>query len=256
MKRRPATQDMGELRLMSALFAYHRTHTQGQFKQTYYFTKKTNPKIGDNIYVISGDSKKAPKYFLEGFYIIHDIGRIDGERRKLLLKPLLRGVSPPCISEEAWFDNKEFHKMFTSGQSMNPVPDLYEARFHEMLAGSERLKNSEGDAINDIGTDYQERSLGYTSSYLRDPEVRKAVMLRAKGNCEYCGRQGFLCVDGTPYLESHHIRALAEDGADRMSNVIALCSEDHRQAHFGANRDEIETKMVEIVSKLVTGLRA
>jgi hypothetical protein len=59
------------------------------------------------------------------------------------------------------------------------------------------------------------------------------VKLRANGKCEFCGEPGFISTKGTPYLECHHIIALANDGADRMTNVIALCPKDHREAHFG-----------------------
>jgi predicted restriction endonuclease len=45
-------------------------------------------------------------------------------------------------------------------------------------------------------------------------------------------------------LESHHIIALADDGADRITNVIALCPNDHREAHFGTRAEQIETEMV------------
>lgn len=58
-----------------------------------------------------------------------------------------------------------------------------------------------------------------------------------------CGKHGFARPDGTIYLETHHIISLANDGADRITNVIALCAEHHREAHFGALRDELEKKM-------------
>jgi 5-methylcytosine-specific restriction endonuclease McrA len=81
-------------------------------------------------------------------------------------------------------------------------------------------------------------------AYARDPKIREAVKIRAAGKCEYCGQPGFICSDGTAYLECHHIIALANDGQDRMTNVIALCPGDHREAHFGKRRDELEKEMV------------
>ena len=50
--------------------------------------------------------------------------------------------------------------------------------------------------------------------------------------------------DGSLYLESHHVIALANDGADRPTNVIALCPDDHREAHFGRRSEELERRMV------------
>ena len=81
-------------------------------------------------------------------------------------------------------------------------------------------------------------------SYARDPKVRDAVLRRAKGQCEYCGQLGFKKPGGTRYLESHHVIALARDGEDRETNVIALCPNDHREAHFGNRGEEIESEMI------------
>jgi HNH endonuclease len=119
------------------------------------------------------------------------------------------------------------------------------------VPGTCRIKDIEqklldfSDAIDDIdGTDDPRREVYSGVRYARDPKIRAAVKRRAEGKCEFCGELGFKCVDGTRYLESHHITALANDGADRMTNVIALCPRDHREAHFGERRTEIEKEMI------------
>jgi hypothetical protein len=109
------------------------------------------------------------------------------------------------------------------------------------LAESEPLESS--DAIDDIGTDTPIHVDFCGVRYARDPKIREAVKRRAGGRCEFCGELGFKCVDGTRYLECHHIIALANDGADRMTNVIGLCAAHHREAHFGHRRMEIEKEM-------------
>jgi predicted restriction endonuclease len=81
-------------------------------------------------------------------------------------------------------------------------------------------------------------------NYGRDQRVRDAVLQRANGRCEFCGQLGFLKADGTHYLESHHIIALADEGEDRVTNVIALCPNDHSEAHFGLMREELEAQMI------------
>lgn len=103
----------------------------------------------------------------------------------------------------------------------------------------------ESDAINDLGTDFPTRELSQSWSYPRDPKVRDAVLARAKGCCEFCGAQGFMKPDGKRYLETHHIIALAAEGADRVTNVIGLCPNDHREAHFGERRQALETQMID-----------
>jgi predicted HNH restriction endonuclease len=46
------------------------------------------------------------------------------------------------------------------------------------------------------------------------------------------------------YLETHHVIFLAHDGADKPTNVIALCPNDHREAHFGKRSAGIEAEMI------------
>ena len=84
-----------------------------------------------------------------------------------------------------------------------------------------------------------------SSTHVRCPKVRAYVLNRADGNCEWCGSKGFRTISGSIYLETHHIQPLSEDGADSVDNVIALCPNDHRQAHYGENREQIKAEMIE-----------
>jgi predicted restriction endonuclease len=110
--------------------------------------------------------------------------------------------------------------------------------------------NANVDVINDIGADTPERSKTEVWSYARDQKVREAVLERSRGKCEFCGKLGFAKPDGARYLEAHHVSALANDGEDRLTNVIALCPNDHREAHFGERRKQIGRDMM---LKLVDG---
>ena len=107
------------------------------------------------------------------------------------------------------------------------------------------------DALDDLGTDAPDQVAFAGKRYARDAKIRDAVKLRAKGRCEFCGADGFKRDDGSSYLECHHIIALANDGADRMTNVIALCPNDHREAHFGKRRSQIEKEMIKKVLSAV-----
>lgn len=105
------------------------------------------------------------------------------------------------------------------------------------------------DAVSDIGTDDPVTDQVTGIRYRRDPQVRSTVEARAKGRCEYCGSLGFQRPDGSHYVETHHIIALADEGADRVHNVIALCPGHHREAHFGANRQSLELEFVAILNE-------
>jgi hypothetical protein len=151
-----------------------------------------------------------------------------------------------------WFDDRDFRNDFISGQNFNPIKRVYKALFDQMLrpvAPGDGVPDRD-DAINDFGGDRPDPKSRTINSYPRDPKVREEVLKRAKGKCEFCGTPGFECEDGGRYLESHHIIRLADDGEDRRMNVIALCPNDHREAHYGVNRDDLEAEMAWIVRQL------
>lgn len=63
-------------------------------------------------------------------------------------------------------------------------------------------------------------------------KVAAWVLHHVKGFCERCNKHApFTGLDGTPFLETHHIRSLAEGGPDIVENVVALCPNCHRECH-------------------------
>lgn len=118
-----------------------------------------------------------------------------------------------------------------------------------LLAEKLDLQNLAVDDLDqdDLGSDTPNRSKSEVAFYQRDPEVRKKVLKMADGKCEYCNKEGFLKPDGNRYLETHHIIALSNEGKDKVSNVIALCADHHKEAHFGADSENLEIKFLEIV---------
>ncbi len=84
-----------------------------------------------------------------------------------------------------------------------------------------------------------------TAIYERDSAVVRAAKLRAAdGNCELCGKKGFVTASGAYYLEAHHVIPLNCGGADDERNVIAICADDHRQAHYGEDRHDLRDSMI------------
>jgi hypothetical protein len=71
--------------------------------------------------------------------------------------------------------------------------------------------------------------------FTRNPDVVAEVLFRAAGTCELCGDPApfMRASDGTPYLEVHHRRPLADGGEDTIGNAVAACPNCHRQQHFG-----------------------
>lgn len=84
------------------------------------------------------------------------------------------------------------------------------------------------------------------SAFIRDPAVRRRVLRHAIGRCELCGQTGFRMESGSLYLETHHIVSLAEGGIDSDYNVVALCAQNHRRAHYADDRLSIKDRLLKI----------
>ncbi|MBK9595446.1 MAG: HNH endonuclease [Rhodocyclales bacterium] len=100
------------------------------------------------------------------------------------------------------------------------------------------------------------RSPAATSSaitqYQRDAAVKAWVLQQANGKCESCGQPApFNGSDGLPFLEVHHVRQLADNGPDTVTNTVALCPNCHREAHYGENSRTLVSKLYDRVSRLV-----
>lgn len=95
------------------------------------------------------------------------------------------------------------------------------------------------------------KAITTVTSFVRDPAVKAWVLRRAKGHCECCDLPApFVMPDGTPFLEVHHLRTLADGGSDRVSNAVALCPNCHRQMHYGKNAPDMRAAVLSKVSEL------
>lgn len=89
------------------------------------------------------------------------------------------------------------------------------------------------------GVETPKKKMVTTEVTERCPIVRRQVLERANGYCEYCHTPGFTTHNGNIFLETHHVIPLSEDGPDTMDNVVALCPNHHREAHHGVTRSSI-----------------
>lgn len=96
------------------------------------------------------------------------------------------------------------------------------------------------EAPSEVGT-----SQTASKQYIRKKEVRLAALVRSNGFCELCGEQGFKVDDEKVYLETHHVIPLSEAGYDEIWNVVALCPNDHKKAHFSISKNEIRKELIE-----------
>lgn len=80
-----------------------------------------------------------------------------------------------------------------------------------------------------------------TRIFQRSAVVVAIARVRADNKCEVpdCEHPAFVCPDGRPYSEVHHIVPLADGGPDVPANVACLCPSHHREAHVGSNANKI-----------------
>jgi 5-methylcytosine-specific restriction protein A len=124
----------------------------------------------------------------------------------------------------------------------------------EVVRDIGKPSNSANDGLRDLesaplGNESPDRAVVSSLVVVRDPKVRAYVLKGAAGCCEYCGKLGFLMSNGKRYLEAHHIIALGDQGKDTVENVIALCPEHHREAHYGKDAEALEMKFIKCIKK-------
>ena len=88
-------------------------------------------------------------------------------------------------------------------------------------------------------------------SFKRDSEVIAWVKQRAGGVCELCGEEApFRDRHNQPYLETHHIVPLAQEGPDTPDNTVAICPNCHRECHHGNDVEELSEFLLKKISDL------
>lgn len=115
-----------------------------------------------------------------------------------------------------------------------------------------KSKHSGDDGLSDLddipsGNETSDRASTSSWIVIRDPDVRAYVLNQANGKCEHCGKLGFMMKNGRRYLEAHHVIALSAKGKDTIDNVIALCPDHHREAHYGSDAESLEASFLKCI---------
>jgi len=109
------------------------------------------------------------------------------------------------------------------------------ATLAEQIAASLRDGDEARRRRLDVAPVYPEAVLIVTRAFRRNADVIAEVLVQAAGVCQRCAREApFKRLDGTPYLEVHHLTPLAQGGTDTVANAIALCPNCHRELHYGS----------------------
>jgi hypothetical protein len=99
-----------------------------------------------------------------------------------------------------------------------------------------------------LGNRRPPRDLSDSTGFRRCPDVAAWARRHAKGVCVLCQQPApFVSQFGEPYLEIHHVHPLGEGGPDTVDNVVALCPNCHRRAHFSKETSAIRAKLADLV---------
>lgn len=115
--------------------------------------------------------------------------------------------------------------------SLLELDDEFQAGVLESLRKDPNIRKDQIAKVSKIPT----RTQVTVEVFQRNPDVAAEALYRASGVCERCyefapfNRKS----DGSPYLEVHHIKRLADGGEDTLENVLALCPNCHRELHYG-----------------------
>ena len=93
-----------------------------------------------------------------------------------------------------------------------------------------------------------------TIQYERNEAVTEFAKRIANGCCQLCREiPPFNNLDGSPYLETHHIDWLSEGGSDTIENTAALCPNCHAKMHVVDDKKD-RKYLKDLIEKIISGL--
>lgn len=162
---------------------------------------------------------------------IHDPRR---HRRAIFYRELLRKAYDEQIYINViLLSGNDGHSKYRDIDNEKWIVASYDADENYMLVRSNKYDNNNNQfAFNAEEQICIKQCNRAVNIYIRSIEIKRLALARANGKCEYCNKTPFIKNDGLPYLEVHHIKSLCDGGLDDITNVIVLCANDHRRAHY------------------------
>ena len=174
------------------------------------------------------------QYYYEGLVeLIDDIyydfePDINGKLRKVVKFPL-RKIDPTKMVVYNYNDISKNEQRKVKEVRKQSVEDIKEKA---------KIASTQETTIKEVKTVHRDRNL-YVSEHTK---------LRAKGKCDLCGCNAPFEHQGIPYLESHHVVTLADNGPDAIYNTVAICPNCHRRVHVLKDKNDIR-KLEKVIMK-------
>jgi 5-methylcytosine-specific restriction endonuclease McrA len=121
---------------------------------------------------------------------------------------------------------------------------LGEVRASRLLALDAAKRGLQKDSPAPAGNRTPPRLTVGEADFVRCQRVVAWILMQADGVCELCcTRAPFDDARGEPFLEVHHVKPLAEGGADTVDNAVALCPNCHRAVHHAGDRRDRQSQL-------------
>ena len=187
-------------------------------------TLRIAKKIGVKVYLF--ESYKDNEYYYDGEVELikepyqSEETDINGVIRKVIKFPLKRiDQSKSLIVDINDIEKCESEKL----------KEVRKFKYDE-IKNRAKIAESKLVSTKEVKTIYRERNQ-YISEHTKE---------RANGICDLCGKEApFKDKNGIPYLESHHVITLAENGPDAIYNTVAICPNCHRKVHLLHDKKDI-----------------
>ena len=131
-------------------------------------------------------------------------------------------------------DAKRIMKVAFHIQSVQSIDEINAEFERKVLASTRDTQLNRLNRLSAAET-HPKTTIATTTVFNRNPDVVAETLFRADGICESCNKPAPFKrrTDGSPYLEVHHVVALADGGEDSIKNAIVLCPNCHREKHYG-----------------------
>ncbi|MEE1950170.1 HNH endonuclease [Pseudomonas alcaligenes] len=141
-------------------------------------------------------------------------------------------------------------KVFVFHLDIDSVPENIQVSESKAVYGSKNLKDLRNKTIEEL-RDAALSKAPLTASakekreaaYYRSEALKIYVIVRSKGLCEGCSSEAPFQTKKGPFLECHHLHRVADGGPDHPQNVVALCPNCHRRAHYAKDSVEFNNKL-------------
>lgn len=140
--------------------------------------------------------------------------------------------------------------VFVFHLDIDSVPEKTQVSEHKALYGSKDLKFLRSRTLEELrevalskaplSSNAKEKR---EAAYYRSEALKIYVVARSSGWCEGCGTEAPFQTRKGPFLECHHLHRLADGGPDHPNNVVALCPNCHRRAHYAKDAIEFNNKL-------------